>query len=67
METTYNEVQLNIFRDRYAHEGEQFPHEAWRRVSAAVAEHEKTVALREEWSGRFMDLLNGFRYLPGGR
>ena len=67
VETTYNEVQLNIFRDRYAHEGEQFPHEAWRRVSAAVAEHEKTVALREEWSSRFMDLLNGFRYLPGGR
>jgi ribonucleoside-diphosphate reductase alpha chain len=67
MESTYSEIQLNIFRDRYAHHGEQFPHEAWRRVSSAVAAHEKTEALRDEWSGRFMELLDGFKYLPGGR
>jgi ribonucleoside-diphosphate reductase alpha chain len=67
METSYSDIQLNIFRDRYAYNGEQFPHEAWKRVSSAVAAHEKTEALRDEWSDKFMDLLDGFKYLPGGR
>lgn len=64
MPDDYTEIQLKIFRDRYAYNGEQFPHEAWRRVSSAVADAEKNQAL---WSERFFDLLKGFKYIPGGR
>ncbi len=65
MPETYSEIQLKIFRDRYAFDGEQYPHEAWRRVADAVAAHDPdTQAL---WSERFYDLLDGFKYVPGGR
>ncbi|MDZ7728425.1 MAG: adenosylcobalamin-dependent ribonucleoside-diphosphate reductase [Dehalococcoidia bacterium] len=67
MDTPYNDVQLKIFRDRYARGDEQYPHEAWDRVARAVAEHESDEATQEEWKGKFRSLLDGFRYLPGGR
>ncbi len=63
----YSEIQLKIFRDRYAHDGEQYPHEAWERVARAVAENEKSEEERRVWTERFLDLLWGFRYVPGGR
>jgi len=65
MPETYSEIQLKIFRDRYAFDGEQFPHEAWRRVADAVADHPQTD--QETWRERFYDLLRGFQYIPGGR
>ena len=65
MPETYTDIQLKIFRDRYAHDGEQFPHEAWRRVADAVAGHD--VADADTWGARFYDLLRGFKYIPGGR
>ncbi|HEY5477393.1 MAG TPA: ribonucleotide reductase N-terminal alpha domain-containing protein, partial [Tepidiformaceae bacterium] len=65
MPETYSEIQLKIFRDRYAFDGEQYPHEAWRRVADAVAAHDPDT--QTTWSERFYDLLDGFKYVPGGR
>ncbi|HXU23497.1 MAG TPA: adenosylcobalamin-dependent ribonucleoside-diphosphate reductase [Tepidiformaceae bacterium] len=65
MPETYTDIQLKIFRDRYAFNGEQFPHEAWRRVAGAVAAHDAESA--GYWGDRFYDLLSGFKYVPGGR
>jgi ribonucleoside-diphosphate reductase alpha chain len=62
----YSDVQVLTFQDRYAHDGEQFPHQAWRRVSSAVAEAEAEPA-REEWAQRFYSLMEDSRYVPGGR
>ncbi|HEX6032753.1 MAG TPA: adenosylcobalamin-dependent ribonucleoside-diphosphate reductase, partial [Tepidiformaceae bacterium] len=62
---TYSDIQLKIFRDRYAFNGELFPHEAWRRVADAVAAHDEDT--KDVWSQRFFDLLNDFKYIPGGR
>ena len=62
----YSDVQVLTFQDRYAHDGEQFPHQAWRRVSNAVAEQEAELA-REEWAQRFYSLMEDSRYVPGGR
>lgn len=67
MEAKYSEVQLKIFRDRYARGEEQFPHQAWQRVAGAVAGHEKTAEEQATWTSNFMALLDGFKYLPGGR
>jgi len=66
-EPKYTDIQLKIFRDRYAWGGERFPHEAFQRVAKAVADNETTEEAKELWSQNFLALLNGFRYLPGGR
>jgi ribonucleoside-diphosphate reductase alpha chain len=39
--------------------------ETWRRIAAALAAVEPEGAA--EWEGRFLALLEGFRFLPGGR
>lgn len=62
----YSDVQVLTFQDRYSHDGEQFPHQAWRRVSNAVAEAEADPT-REEWAQRFYSLMENSRYVPGGR
>lgn len=62
----YSDVQILTFQDRYAHDGEQLPHQAWRRVSNAVAENEADPT-REEWAQRFYSLMEDSRYVPGGR
>ena len=67
MESRYTPIQLKIFRDRYARGEEQYPHEAWDRVSRAVALNERTEEQQQEWTDNFRALLDGFRYLPGGR
>src|ERR1044072_5543776 len=56
----YTDLQLKIFKDRYAVGDEEKPHEAWARVAYALAETEDE--LRE-----FYWLLQDFRYVPGGR
>jgi ribonucleoside-diphosphate reductase alpha chain len=38
---------------------------SWRRVAAALAENEPSA--RDQWQERFYRLLEGFRFLPGGR
>src|SRR5690606_20889899 len=67
METRYTDIQLKIFRDRYARGEEQYPHEAWQRVSRAVALNETKEDQQREWETRSRALLDDFRYLPGGR
>lgn len=62
-----------VFDDRYALKDEtgkqieQTPEEMWRRVATAMAQVEKTPELRNEWSNKFYDLLEGFDFVPGGR
>lgn len=65
-DAVYSDVQVLTFQDRYAYDGEQFPHQAWRRVSTAVAQNEAEPA-REEWAQRFYSLMEDSRYVPGGR
>lgn len=67
METRYTDIQLKIFRDRYARGEEQYPHEAWDRVSRAVSLNEASEPQQREWESNFRALLDDFRYLPGGR
>lgn len=62
----YTAIQLKIFRDRYALDGEQFPHEAWRRVADAVARQESP-SEAPAWADRYFDLLDDFKFVPGGR
>ncbi len=65
-----SDIQMKIFLDRYAlkdDEGnpiETSPVEMWHRVSRAVASVEKD---REKWAQTFYRILEGFKFVPGGR
>ena len=65
-----NEVSYGIWRDKYAAcddagLAETSILETWRRVAVAVASVE--LSDQDLWSQRFYDLLENFRFLPGGR
>ncbi|MDR7534728.1 MAG: adenosylcobalamin-dependent ribonucleoside-diphosphate reductase, partial [Armatimonadota bacterium] len=67
------ELRARVFHDKYAlrdREGrvlERTPQEMWRRIARELASVEATAALRAEWERRFYWLLEGFRFIPGGR
>ncbi|MDZ7753698.1 MAG: adenosylcobalamin-dependent ribonucleoside-diphosphate reductase [Gammaproteobacteria bacterium] len=54
-----------IWRTKYRHAGEEDVTDTWQRVAAAIAAAEPRD--RAAWRQRFVDLLRGFRFLPGGR
>lgn len=53
------------YRARVEGRAEGSIQETWRRISSALATVERVN--REDWTRRFLDLLQGFRFLPGGR
>lgn len=59
------EISRHIWETRYRAAGEADIRASWRRVARAVAAAES--AEPERWADRFVDLLNDFRFLPGGR
>ncbi len=54
-----------IWETRYRAEGDADLEATWRRVARALASIESTD--RESWETRYLELLSGFRFLPGGR
>ncbi len=70
MEAFQTEVSRRIWdsKYRYRRRGEVFdasPEDTWRRVADSLAAPEG--GQREEWGRRFYAILEGFRFLPGGR
>ncbi|MDP2110225.1 MAG: adenosylcobalamin-dependent ribonucleoside-diphosphate reductase [Thiobacillus sp.] len=59
------EISRHIWETRYRAPGEADIGASWRRVAQAIAAGE--IREREQWAGRFYRLLDGFRFLPGGR
>ena len=59
------DISRHIWETRYRAPGEADIHASWRRVAQAVAQAETRE--RELWTERFTTLLDGFRFLPGGR
>jgi len=55
-----------IWRSRYAAAGERDIADSWGRVAAALAGVEGPAGAGR-WQPRFLELLQGFRFLPGGR
>lgn len=66
-------ISEKVFLDRYAmkdpHGGlvEKTPQEAWKRIAKAVASKEKTGVLRKKYEKDFYSIMDGFKYVPGGR
>lgn len=53
-----------IWEAKYCASGERSVEDTWSRVARAVAAFEKDFA---RWASRFERILEGFRFLPGGR
>ena len=59
------DISRHIWETRYRAEGEADIRASWRRVARAIAAAENGGA--DAWAERFYALLDGFRFLPGGR
>lgn len=65
-------VREKVFLDRYSLKDqagtplEKTPDEMWRRVAKGIASVEKK-ADRAKWEKKFYDVMDGFKFLPGGR
>ena len=61
----HTEIARHVWQTRYRAPGEADVRASWRRVAQAIAEAE--AGDRAAWADRFYGLLDGFRFLPGGR
>ncbi len=68
-----DELRARIFSDKYAlrdRDGlilERTPVAMWQRIARGLAGVERTEAVRDRYAQEFYWLLDGFRYVPGGR
>jgi ribonucleoside-diphosphate reductase alpha chain len=66
-------IRHKVFLDRYSLkdvEGkplEQTPDEMWHRVAKGIAGVEKTAANKKKWEQKFYEVMEDFKFLPGGR
>src|SRR5262249_37671857 len=71
--TALEGIRGKVFADRYVLRGEdgkaveRYPEQMWARVARAIAAVEPTEEGRRHWEARFYDLLQGFKFVPGGR
>jgi ribonucleoside-diphosphate reductase alpha chain len=68
-----DELRARVFIDKYALRGpngellESAPSQMWDRVAREIASVEPDPERREHWCREFRWLLDGFRFIPGGR
>lgn len=68
----FDGVREKVFLDRYALKGaegellEHTPEEMWQRVANGIAKQEKK-AKQKKWEKEFYRVLEGFKFVPGGR
>jgi len=68
----FDGVREKVFLDRYALKGaegellEHTPEEMWQRVANGIAKQEKK-AKQAKWEKEFYRVLEGFKFVPGGR
>jgi ribonucleoside-diphosphate reductase alpha chain len=58
-----NDFSKEVYDSKYRY-GNETISDTWDRVSRAVAEPEKD---KEQWRAKFRELLEGFKFIPGGR
>ena len=65
----YGDDQLgsDVLKQKYLAPWEQHPYQLWMRQATALASVEKTKTLREIWEKKFYNILENFKFVPGGR
>jgi ribonucleoside-diphosphate reductase alpha chain len=64
MDAFTNEISRHVWQTKYRFAEEHGVAETWRRIARALAAVEKDAAY---WEQRFFELLQDFKFLPGGR
>jgi ribonucleoside-diphosphate reductase alpha chain len=64
MDAFANEISRHVWRTKYRFADERDVADTWRRVAHALAAVEQDAA---RWRERFFELLQDFKFLPGGR
>ncbi|RMF06156.1 MAG: adenosylcobalamin-dependent ribonucleoside-diphosphate reductase [Candidatus Neomarinimicrobiota bacterium] len=69
IETYYrgDDLGADVLKNKYLAPGESSPWHMWKRLARAIASVEKKKSLRETWEKRFFQILEDFKFVPGGR
>lgn len=73
MATQLDGIRKKVFLDRYSlkdeagNPTEQTPEEMWARVAKGIARVEKTPQDKKKWEKKFYEVMEDFKFLPGGR
>ena len=71
--TRLDGIREKVFLDRYSlkdRDGralERYPEQVWERVARGIAAVEATPEKQEHWAREFYRVMEGFRFVPGGR
>lgn len=71
--TELEDLRNTIFVDRYSLKNEdgepveKYPEQMWMRVARGVAQFENSKKLQKEWTQKFYEVMDGFKFVPAGR
>ena len=57
----------DVLKNKYLAPWEKHPWQLWKRQSNAIASTEKTKSLRKKWEDKFFQVLEDYKFVPGGR
>ena len=57
----------DVLKKKYLTPWENHPWELWNRQADALASVEKTKTLQDKWKVKFFEILEDFKFVPGGR
>jgi len=57
----------DVLKNKYLAPWEKHPHDIWKRQAKAMASIEKTKHLQDHWEAKFFEVLEDFKFVPGGR
>ncbi len=57
----------DVLKQKYLAPWEKHPYEMWKRQASALASVEKNKKMRKEWESKFFNILEDFKFVPGGR
>lgn len=62
-----DELGSDVIKQKYLAPWEKHPYEMWKRQAAALSSVEKNKKMRKEWEKKFYNILENFKFVPGGR
>ena len=64
---TNDTLGSDVLKQKYLAPWEKHPYELWKRQAVALASVEKNKKMRKEWEAKFFNILEDFKFVPGGR
>ena len=64
---TNDTLGSDVLKQKYLAPWEKHPYELWKRQAVALASVEKNKKMRKEWETKFFNILEDFKFVPGGR